>query len=293
MEACGGANYWARVFQRNGHLVKLISPQFVKPFVKTNKNDANDAEAIVEAASRPSMKFVPIKQVEQQDIQSIHRVRSRIVKNRTALINEIRGLCLEYGIAISPGAAKVKRSLCEIISDRKNELTDLSRECMQDLYDELIEIEARLKKLDKKVHHICRQSETCSRILKIPGVGDLTATAIVAAIPDAKEFKNGRHMAAWLGLVPRQSSSGDKHVLLGISKRGDRYLRTLLIHGARSALSHYKRVDTAYGRWLFEKKARLSFNKAAVALANKNARIIWSLLNTREEFNSDTKTVAT
>ena len=285
MEACGGANYWARVFQRNGHSVKLISPQFVKPFVKTNKNDANDAEAIVEAASRPSMNFVPIKQVEQQDIQSIHRVRSRVVKNRTALINEIRGLVLEYGIIVTPGAAQVKRSLCGIIADRTNELTPLSREYMQDLYDELIEVEARSKKLDKTVRQLCHQSETCRRILKIPGVGELTATAMVAAVPNPKEFNNGRHMSAWLGLVPRQSSSGNKQVLLGISKRGDRYLRTLLIHGARSALSHYKNTDNDYGRWLTAKRARLSFNKAAVALANKNARIIWSLLNTGEEFN--------
>ena len=293
MESCGGANYWARVFQVSGHSVKLISPQFVKPFVKTNKNDANDAQAIVEAASRPSMNFVPIKQVEQQDIQSIHRVRSRVVKNRTALINEIRGLCLEYGIIVAPGAAKVKRSLCSIIADGTNELTCSSRETMGDLYDELIENEGRLKKLDKKVRQICQQNETCYRLLKIPGVGELTATAIVAAVPNANEFKNGRHMSAWLGLVPRQSSSGDKQVLLGISKRGDRYLRTLLIHGARAALSHYKKTDTGYGRWLVERKSTLSFNKAAVALANKNARIIWSLLHTGEEFNSNIQMAAT
>jgi len=293
MESCGGANYWARVFQRSGHTVKLISPQFVKPFVKTNKNDANDAQAIVEAASRPSMHFVPIKQVEQQDVQSIHRVRSRIVKNRTALINEIRGLNSEYGIAVAPGAARVKRSLCAIIADRTNELTPLSRGCMLDLYDELIEVEARLKKLDKTIRQLCQQNETCRRILKIPGVGELTATAMVAAVPDAKEFNNGRHMSAWLGLVPRQSSSGDKQILLGISKRGDRYLRTLLIHGARAALSHYKNTDNAYGHWLTGKKATLSFNKAAVALANKNARIIWSLLNTGEEFNCNVQMVAT
>jgi transposase len=285
MESCGGANYWARVFQRGGHAVKLISPQFVKPFVKTNKNDANDAEAIVEAASRPSMNFVPIKQPEQQDIQSIHRVRSRVVKNRTALINEIRGLSLEYGITIAPGAAKVKKLLCEIIADSANELTLSSRECMQDLYDELIDVEARLQKLEKKIRQLCRQNETCRRILKIPGVGELTATAIVAAVPNASDFKNGRHMSAWLGLVPRQSSSGDKQILLGISKRGDRYLRTLLIHGARAVLSHCKNIDNDYGRWLTKKKATLSFNKAAVALANKNARIIWSMINTGEEFN--------
>ena len=285
MESCGGANYWARVFQRSGHTAKLISPQFVKPFVMTNKNDANDAQAIVEAASRPSMNFVPIKQVEQQDIQSIHRVRTRIVKNRTALINEIRGLCLEYGIVITPGAAKVKSSLCTVIAESTNELTPSSRECMQDLYEELVDVELRLKNLDTRIRQLCRQNENCQRILKVPGVGELTATAIVAAVPNPKEFRNGRHMSAWLGLVPRQSSSGDKQVLLGISKRGDRYLRTLLIHGARAVLSHCKDSENDYGRWVARKKATLSHNKAAVALANKNARIIWSMLNTGEEFN--------
>ena len=292
MESCGGANYWARVFQRSGHTVKLISPQFVKPFVKTNKNDANDAQAIVEAASRPSMNFVPIKQVEHQDIQSIHRIRTRIVKNRTALINEIRGLCLEYGVVLSPGAARVKISLCAVIADSDNELTTFSRESMRDLYDELVEVEARLKKLDTRIRILCRHNESCKRILKIPGVGELTATAIVAAVPNSKEFKNGRHMSAWLGLVPRQSSSGDKQVLLGISKRGDRYLRTLLIHGARAVLSHRKEVSSDYGRWVATKKATLSHNKAAVALANKNARIIWSMLNTGEEFKCGVQTTA-
>jgi transposase len=292
MEACGGSNYWARVFQRNGHNVRLISPQFVKPFVKTNKNDANDAEAIVEAASRPSMHFVPIKQVEQQDIQSLHRVRSRIIKNRTALINEIRGLNLEYGIAIPLGALKVKSHLRSIIDDQKNELTSSSRELMQELYDELVEMEARLKKLEKKIKLICKENDQCRRILNIPGVGELTATAIIAAVPNANEFKNGRHMSAWLGLVPRQSSSGNKQVLLGISKRGDRYLRTLLIHGARSALCRCKNTDSKYGEWLTDKKASLSLNKAAVALANKNARIIWALLKTGKEFDCNQEMVA-
>ncbi|MFT5395991.1 MAG: transposase [Gammaproteobacteria bacterium] len=292
MESCGGANYWASVFEKNEHTVKLISPQFIKPFVKTNKNDANDAEAIVEAASRPAMRFVPIKRNEQQDIQSIHRIRSRVVRNRTALINEIRGLNLEYGITIAAGAAKVKRSLSLIISDSKNGLTALSRECMQGLYDELIDIEIRVKNMNKKIKIICQQNETCQRILKIPGVGELTATAMVSAVPNANEFKNGRHLFAWLGLAPRQSSSGGKQVLLGISKRGDRYLRTLLIHGARAGLSHYKNKDNEYGRWLTRKKETLCFNKAAVALANKNARIIWSLLKTGEEFNYGSQGVA-
>ncbi|WP_419421536.1 IS110 family transposase (plasmid) [Legionella sp. D16C41] len=292
MESCGGANYWARVFQRHGHRVKLISPQFVKPFVKTNKNDANDAEGIVEAASRPSMHFVPIKQVEQQDIQSLHRVRSRLVKNRTALINEIRGLNLEYGLAIPQGALKVKSHLRAIIDNKENELTDSSRELMQDLYDELIELEDRLKKIEKKVKLVCKENDSCRRLLSIPGIGELTATALVAAIPNANEFKNGRHMAAWLGLVPRQLSSGNKQVLLGISKRGDRYLRTLLIHGARAALCRCKNSDSQYGQWVTRKKETLSLNKAAVALANKNARIIWSLLKTGHEFNSNRQKAA-
>jgi transposase len=230
--------------------------------------------------------------VEQQDIQSIHRIRTRVVKNRTALINEIRGLCQEYGIVVIPGAAKVKSSLCAIIADITNELTPCSRESMQNLYEELVEIEARLKKLDTKIRQLCRQNENCKRILKVPGVGELTATAIVAAVPNPREFRNGRHMSAWLGLVPKQSSSGDKQTLLGISKRGDRYLRTLLIHGARSVLSHSKDSDSDYGRWVGRKKATLSHNKAAVALANKNARIIWSMLNTGEEFCYKDQTAA-
>ena len=238
------------------------------------------------------MNFVPIKQAEQQDIQSIHRVRSRVVRNRTALINEIRGLNLEHGITIAPGASKIKKALCSIIADNENGLTPSLRECMQDLYDELIDLESRQKKLERTIRRICKQNATCRRILKIPGVGELTATAIVAAVPNANEFKNGRHMSAWLGLIPRQSSSGNKQVLLGISKRGDRYLRTLLIHGARAVLSHYKNTDSDYGRWLTRKKATLSFNKAAVALANKNARIIWSLLKTGDEFNYGVQGVA-
>ena len=287
MESCGGSNYWARVFQESGHTVKLISPQLVKPFVTTNKNDANDAQAIVEAASRPSMRFVPIKHVEQQDIQCLHRVRSRLIKNKTALINEIRGLNLEYGITIPQGASKVKPMLCSIVNDRENGLTAPARELMHALYDELSDTETRLKSIDKKLQWICKKSDACQRLLKIPGVGDVTATAIVSAVPDAEEFKNGRHLSAWLGLVPRQASSGNRQVLLGISKRGDRYLRTLLIHGARTALTRYKDTESAYGKWLLNKRLSLGLNKAAVALANKNARIIWSLLKTGEVFNDN------
>ena len=201
------------------------------------------------------------------------------------MINEIRGLCQEYGVVLVPGAARVKSSLCAAIADSDNELTPSARDSMQGLYEELIDVEARVKILDTRIRQLCRQNENCQRILKIPGVGELTATAIVAAVPDPGEFRNGRHMSAWLGLVPRKSSSGDKQILLGISKRGDRYLRTLLIHGARAVLSHYRDRDDDYTRWVGRKKATLSHNKAAVALANKNARIIWSMLNTGEDFN--------
>tara|TARA_Y100000815_G_C13230864_1_gene457976 strand:+ start:241 stop:843 length:603 start_codon:yes stop_codon:yes gene_type:complete len=199
---------------------------------------------------------------------------------------------LEYGIAIPLGALKVKSHLRSIIDDQNNELTTSSRELMQELYDELVEVEARLKKLEKKIKHICKENDQCRRILNIPGVGELTATAIIAAVPNANEFKNGRHMSAWLGLIPRQSSSGNKQVLLGISKRGDRYLRTLLIHGARSALCRCKNTNSKYGEWLTNKKASLSLNKAAVALANKNTRIIWALLKTGKEFDCNQEMVA-
>ena len=199
---------------------------------------------------------------------------------------------MEYGVILIPGAARVKSSLCVAIADGDNELTPSSRESFQGLYEELVDVESRLKNLNTKIRQLCRQNESCQRILKIPGVGELTATAIVAAVPNPGEFRNGRHMSAWLGLVPRQSSSGDKQILLGISKRGDRYLRTLLIHGARSALSHYKERDNDYSRWVGRKKAALSHSKAAVALANKNTRIIWSMLSSGEEFNYGVQTAA-
>jgi len=238
------------------------------------------------------MRFVPIKEVEQQDIQSIHRLRTRIVKNRTALINEIRGLCLEYGVVLAASARQVKSSLCKVIAATDNEFTSLTRTFMGQLYDELVDVEVRLKVVDGRIRQLCRDNEACKRLLTVPGIGELTATAIVAAVPNPGEFRNGRHLSAWLGLVPRQSSSGDKQVLLGISKRGDRYFRTLLIHGARAVLSHYKGRDSDYARWVQKKKTDLSFNKAAVALANKNARIIWSMLTTGEPFNGSPRITA-
>jgi transposase len=236
LEACCGSHYWVRVLSRYGHTVRLIAPQFVKPYVKSNKNDANDAEAISEAVSRPHMRFVPAKSVEQQDIQSLHRVRSRMVSSRTALANQIRGLLSEYGIVLPQRVSQLRRGLPVILEDATNELTAFSRRLFASLHDELLSLEEKIAALDKQIEAVHRTSEPCQRVAAVEGIGPLTATALVAAISDGKAFKNGRQFAAWLGLVPRQHSTGGKARLLGISKRGDPYLRTLLIHGARSVV---------------------------------------------------------
>ena len=232
MEACSGANHWYRKFSSFGHEVKIINPQFVKPFVKTNKNDFNDAEAICEAASRPSMRFVTPKTIEQEDLQAVHRIRSRLVEERTALINQTRGLLAEYGIVIPQGINNVRKKLPEILEDGENELSARGRELFADLYEELCKKDKRVDTYDAKLNVIFKTNEMCQQISKIEGVGPITATAIVATIGDPKTFKNGRHFAAFLGLVPKQSSSGGKERLLGISKRGNIYVRSKMIVGA-------------------------------------------------------------
>lgn len=284
MEACGSANYWARQIKKQGHEVKLISPQFVKPFVKTNKNDYNDAQAITEAASRPSMRYVSIKTVEQQDIQSIHRIRSRLVHDRTALANQIRGLLAEYGISIAQGISQVRRALPLILEDAENELTGLTRELLADLQEEMVALDKRIKAYDIRIEHVFKTNPECQRIGAIEGIGPIAATALVAAIGNVHEFKNGRHLSAWLGLVPKQHSSGGKSTLLGISKRGDTYLRTLLIHGARTVIKHSARKTDRRSQWIQAKQARSGVNKTSVALANKNARVIWALLAHEEAY---------
>ncbi len=236
MEACGGAHYFARKFKGFGHEVKMMAPQFVKPYVKSNKNDSVDAEAICEAVQRPNMRFVPIKSVDQQDLQSLHRIRSMIMGSRTALINQIRGLLMEYGIVLPKGASHVRNLLPVILEDTESELTAEMKELLQHQWSELIHLEDRIAEYQIKIDAVCKQHEACRLLLTIPGIGPLTATALVAAIGDVSVFKNGREMAAWLGLVSRQHSTGGKDRLLGISKRGDSYLRMLLIHGARAAL---------------------------------------------------------
>lgn len=278
MEACSGAHYWGREIRRLGHEVRLIPPQYVKPYVKTNKNDYNDAEAICEAVSRPQMRFVSIKSIEHQDIQSVHRVREHLVKERTALVNQVRGLLSEYGLIVGQGVHTLRRALPRLLEDAENGLTALGRELFLGLYERLVDLDKRMAEHEAKISEVFATHPLCQRLAKVEGIGPLTATAMVAGVADPTAFKNGRQLAAWLGLVPRQHSSGGKTVLLGISKRGDRYLRTLLVHGARAVLYRVEGKEDARSRWLQGLKHRRGINRACVALANKNARILWALM---------------
>jgi transposase len=286
LEACGGAHHWVRRFSEFGHTVRMMAPQFVKPYVKSNKNDAADAEAICEAVQRPGMRFVPVKTIEQQDIQSLHRMRSQLVARRTAQANQIRGLALEYGIIIAQGITQVRKSLPAILEDAENTLSPLFRELLSELYVEMEHLDKRITALEQKLTAISRQNEDCQRLLTIPGIGLLTATALIAAIGDITAFKNGRELAAWLGLVPRQHSTGGKPTLLGISKRGDTYLRTLLIHGGRSVARVAHQSQDRRNRWIDGIKRRRGENIANVAVANKNARIAWALLTKQENYRA-------
>lgn len=281
IEVCSSANYWMRRITEQGHEVRQISPQFVKPYVKTNKNDFNDAQAICEAVTRPDMRFVPGKSIEQQDLQALHRVRMRLVRTRTGLVNQTRGLFREYGVFLPVGIRVFRAQLPEVLEDADNELTELTeltREIIADLSQQVRELDHRVTQYDQRIERSFRDNERCQRLAEVSGVGVIVATALVAAVGDARAFKNGRHFSAWLGLVPRQHSSGERHRLLGISKRGDTYLRTLLIHGARSIVSRCDGRTDALGKWLQTLKERRGFNRASVALANKNARIIWALM---------------
>lgn len=283
IEACGGANHWLRVFEKFGHTVHMIAPQFVKPFVKSNKSDA---EAICEAVQRPSMRFVPAKSIEQQDIQSLHRIRSQAVARRTAQANQIRGLLMEYGLIIPQGISYVRKSIPLMLEDGDNELTFMFRELLADLYNEMVHLDERIKNLENKLEAICAQNEDCQRLLTIPGIGLLSATAMIAAIGDINAFKSGRELAAWLGLVPRQHSTGGKPTLLGISKRGDTYLRTLLIHGGRTVVRVADKHSDQRSQWITQIEARRGKNISAVAVANKNARVAWALLSKKTNYQA-------
>jgi transposase len=288
MEACGSAHYWARRFRDAGHEVRLIAPQFVKPFVKSNKNDAADAEAICEAVQRPNMRFVAIKSVEQQDIQAIHRLRSLVVGQRTALINQTRGLLLEYGIEVAQGRPALQRRLPEILEDADNGLSERFRAELQGLYEELQHLNERVADYDAQIDQVAKDNAQAQALMQLPGIGAKGATALLAAVgEDPSLLKNGRGMAAWLGLVPRQHSTGGKDRLLGISKRGDVYLRQLLIHGARAVLRFAERKDDPLSRWAVALKARRHPNVATVALANKLARIAYAILTTGQPYDAN------
>lgn len=284
IEACGGANYWSRQFHNLGHTVKLISPQFVKPFVKTNKNDFNDTQGILDANSRPNMRYVSPKNLEQQDIQSLHRVRERYIVNRTALANQIRGLLMEYGVVIPKGIDHVRRQLPQLLEATKTELTITMKELISDLYDELCHLDECIKKYDKKLKKIFNENEICQRLSSIEGMGVISTTALVASVGDPNVFRNGRQMSAWIGVVPKQYSSGNQERLLGISKRGDIYLRKVMIHGARSVVYRAKHKTDKRSHWINSVRHRRGTNKACVALVNKNIRIAWALMMKEEVY---------
>jgi transposase len=282
MEACSGAHEWARQIQAFGHEVRIMAPRFVAPYRRSGKNDSNDAEAICEAVQRPSMRFVPVKSAEQQAVLTVHRVRQGFVEERTATINRIRGLLAEFGVVLPQRAAEVRRGAAA----QAEQLPGLARGAILDLLQHLATLDERIEAYDRELEQLARASESAQRLMTIPGVGPLTASATVASIGAAHEFANGRQFAAWLGLVPRQYSTGGKARLGHITKRGDAYLRTLLILGARAALQMAARRDDRLSRWALALKARCGYHKAVVAIAAKNARIVWALLNRNAEFKA-------
>jgi len=278
MEACAGAHHWARVLQSKGYVVKLIAPQFVKPYVKSNKTDANDAQAVCEAMSRPSMRFVAVKTVEQQDIQAVHRVRAGLITERVAKANQLRGLVYEYGLQAPQRIDCLRRAIPGWLEDASNGLTERFRKLLAGLYADLQALDARVRELNQEIRLLGQQNEAIGRVQQIRGIGPLVASALVAMIGDARQFRNGRDVAVSLGLTPRQHSSGNKERILGISKRGDSYVRMLLVHGARSALRTAPGKDDRMSRWAVELAKRSHANVATTALANKMARVAWALL---------------
>lgn len=281
IEASTGAHHFAREFKKLGHTVKIMAPQFVKPYVKSNKNDRNDACGIAEAVVRPAMKFVPIKNLEQQDMLLSHRARELAVKQRTAQANQIRGLLAEYGVILPKGIKHIK-TVVVVLENNQDKLTSKSKIIFIRLYEQFKIYDEQVKMYDKEIEHDANQDIRCREIMKIEGIGPLTASAAVATIGDAKLFKNGREVSAWLGLVPKQHSSGNTVKLSGISKRGDQYVRKLFIHGARAVVKNCSKKTDKRSIWLNNKKQRSGYNIAAVALANKNVRIVWAMLATGE-----------
>ena len=278
MEACGGSHFLGRSLREQGHEVRLMPAQYVKPYVKTNKNDYIDAEAIAEAVGRPRMRFVPIKSDDQLDMQSLHRVRDRWVAHRTSIINQIRGLLLERGITFRKGRRHAEASLPGILEDPENGLSGALRMLLAQLQSELRQLQSQIDEADALVARSASEHEPCQRLMAIPGIGPVTATAVVASIGNGAAFRKGRAFATWLGLVPEQKSTGGKQRLLGISKRGNQYLRRLFVHGARAVLQCRDKQSPGLSHWLAQLVARAHTNVVAVALANKLARIAWAVL---------------
>ncbi len=278
MESCASAHYWARELSKLGHTVRLMAPQFVKPYVKTNKSDRNDAEAICEAVARPNMRFVPVKTAEQQAVLSVHRARQAFVKARTAQANQIRGLLAEFGIVIPQGIGHIVERLPEILEDGENGLPGMMRELVERLGENLKDMDKQVGELERQIKLWHRENGQSRKLEEIAGIGPITASAFVATVGDAKSFKNARQVPAWLGMVPRHEGTGGKAKLGRISKRGDVYLRTMLIHGARAVIRQLERKPDQADGWLKGLLARRNKNVAAVALAAKNARIAWALL---------------
>lgn len=293
MEACGSAHYWARKLESLGHTTRLIAPQFVKPYVKGNKHDAADAAAICEAASRPSMRFVAVKTAQAQAVLALHRVRDGLIKARTAQANQLRGLLAEFGVIMPQGMTKLMNEVKCMLAEDRNELPVLMRDLTQRLLSHLLELNRQVQEIDHRVQQLSRQSSVCRRLEQVPGIGPITATALEATVGDnIGTFKNGRQLAAFLGLVPKQHSSGGKERLQGISKRGDGYVRRLLVHGARSVLRHAMGKPERGDSWLAQLAARRNMNVACVAQANKTARIVWAMLAHEREFRPDFSAVS-
>ncbi|MHB8744850.1 MAG: IS110 family RNA-guided transposase [Sulfuricaulis sp.] len=284
MEACGGAHHWARQLQAQGYVVKLIAPQFVKPYVKSNKNDANDAEAICEAMSRPNMRFVAVKTVEQQNIQAIHRVRADLVGQRTAKVDQIRGLASEYGLVAPKQVSYLRTTLPLWLEDAENGLSNRFRQLLQGLWADLLLLDKRVKELDQEIAILAADDPVAKRLQQLRGVGPMIATALVATVGNARQFANGRQMAASLGLTPKQNSSGGKEKLLGISKRGDSYLRCLLVHGARAVIYAARSKDDRLSQWVTRLATTRHPNIAAVALAKKTARMAWAMIRNGTDY---------
>lgn len=286
MEACCGAHHMGRTLASMGHDVRLMSPEYVRPYVKAQKNDDRDAEAIAEAATRPTMRFVELKSEEQLDVQTLHRVRDRLVGERTSLTNQIRSLLLERGHTVAQGHAKLRQKLIELLDTDAAAVSTRMAFLLEDMRTRWEELDRRIAAFDAEFATMARSDERARRLTAIPGIGALNATALVAAVGDAATFSKGRDLAAWMGLVPRQATTGGKPKLLGITKRGSRYLRKMLIQGARSAMPVVSREDSATGRWLRALLARAHPNVAVVALAAKMARIVWALLHHGRSFEA-------